>query len=69
MDSEEAVSVIAELHSKKIIVDLSLGDRKENVYIGDILTKYWYIVSMEDMNFNKYCKMHESSIVPSEDRR
>jgi hypothetical protein len=69
LDSEEAVSVIAELHAKEIIVDLSLGDRKENVYIGDILTKYWYIVSMEDMNFNKYCKMHESSIVPSEDRR
>ena len=65
MDSEEAVSVIAELHAKKIIVDLSLGDRKGNVYIGDILTKYWYIVSMEDMNFNKYCKIHESAIISS----
>ena len=65
MDSEEAVSVIAELHAKKIIVDLSLGDRKGDVYIGDILTKYWYIVSMEDMNFNKYCKIHESAIISS----
>lgn len=69
MDSKEAVSVIADLHTKKIIVDTSFNDRKGKIWIGDILTKYWYIVSLEDMNFNKYCKIHESSVVSSENRR
>jgi hypothetical protein len=58
VNTEEASTIITSLKDNSIIWYWS---GQEGVKIGDVLLKYWNVVSLIDMNFNKYCRLHKVS--------